>query len=317
MDSKSIITNLNSFKILKSEIQNRSYFHAYLFVSEDGFLMQNYIKYLTSLLLSNGETEENPKVLAESHPDVYIYPKNRQEDFKTADVSDILENANLKSIESDKKVIIIEKFEKANLSSQNKLLKILEEPPKNLVFLLCAENTNAILPTVLSRVSKINIELLSEKDILSLYSEEKSIGLIAKLSGGNLEKTERLLHDKNFLKFYEDVASLFFTMNHSKQIVSCLKPFSNIKGNNKILFEILYLFYSDLLYCKNQLFEWVVNVQYLDKLKQKAEEFSCLAITNICNLINEAYEKTLSNVNFNSVLENLIIQCLEVKNLCK
>lgn len=60
------------------------------------------------------------------------------------------------SAEAGKKVIIIENAEKMADGSRNALLKILEEPPKDLVFILTTSRRGAILPTILSRVRVYN-----------------------------------------------------------------------------------------------------------------------------------------------------------------
>ncbi len=56
------------------------------------------------------------------------------------------------TIASGKRVFIIEKADKMSEGVRNALLKILEEPPKQSIFILIAENRNAIMPTILSRV---------------------------------------------------------------------------------------------------------------------------------------------------------------------
>lgn len=55
-------------------------------------------------------------------------------------------------MKSEKKIIIIENAEKLNEGSRNALLKILEEPPSNVVFILLSENKTAVMQTILSRV---------------------------------------------------------------------------------------------------------------------------------------------------------------------
>ena len=53
--------------------------------------------------------------------------------------------------ESDQKVYIVEDADSMNINAQNAFLKMLEEPPKHTVFILCAENPAALLPTIRSR----------------------------------------------------------------------------------------------------------------------------------------------------------------------
>jgi DNA polymerase-3 subunit gamma/tau len=77
--------------------------------------------------------------------------------------------ANIKTDEG-KKTIIIENAEKMLSSVRNALLKILEEPPADCIFILTSSNKNAILPTVLSRVRAYNFKLRNsdeQKQVIS------------------------------------------------------------------------------------------------------------------------------------------------------
>jgi hypothetical protein len=60
-------------------------------------------------------------------------------------------------VESNKKVMMVCDFAEANTASQNKLLKLLEEPPFGVVFLLGATSAFSVLPTVLSRTARLEI----------------------------------------------------------------------------------------------------------------------------------------------------------------
>lgn len=58
--------------------------------------------------------------------------------------------------EADRKVYIIEEAETMNTAAQNAALKLLEEPPAGVIFLLCTSNPEQLLPTVRSRCAEIN-----------------------------------------------------------------------------------------------------------------------------------------------------------------
>ena len=58
--------------------------------------------------------------------------------------------------EAERKVYLLEDADKMNLSAQNAALKLLEEPPRHVIFLLCAENAQQLLPTVRSRCAELN-----------------------------------------------------------------------------------------------------------------------------------------------------------------
>jgi len=64
----------------------------------------------------------------------------------------------------NKKIVIIENAEKMNDSSRNSLLKILEEPPSGLYFILLSSNDGAIIPTIKSRVRRYQFKIRSDND---------------------------------------------------------------------------------------------------------------------------------------------------------
>ncbi len=72
------------------------------------------------------------------------------EDFKIEDAKEVIAEA-YKSEENTKTLILGAKS--FTIPAQNALLKILEEPPKNIVFVLLAPNKSTFLPTVRSRMS--------------------------------------------------------------------------------------------------------------------------------------------------------------------
>lgn len=103
------------------------------------------------------------KVARNTHPDVVFV--NRLPDAKgslksgiTVDqIREISADAYILPNEADRKVYIISEAEKMNVSAQNAALKLLEEPPNGAVLLLCTENPSALLPTVRSRCTEINV----------------------------------------------------------------------------------------------------------------------------------------------------------------
>ena len=91
--------------------------------------------------------------------------ENAQAMIYTEESGNILRKLSLKSFESEYKVMIIWQPEKMNAECANKLLKILEEPYPNTVFLLVAERPETLLKTILSRTQRVNVPPLTQRDI--------------------------------------------------------------------------------------------------------------------------------------------------------
>ena len=89
--------------------------------------------------------------------------------------SEILRKLSLKPFGDGYKVMIIWQPEKMNIACANKLLKILEEPPKRTVFLLVSEHPEQLLSTIQSRVQLVRIPALPNETIAEALTRNKSI----------------------------------------------------------------------------------------------------------------------------------------------
>lgn len=91
-----------------------------------------------------------------SHPDVRVLsPDGKQ--VKIDQIRELRQNAFLKPTMGERKVYIIESAETMNTAAQNAFLKVLEEPPQGVVFLLLALSADSLLPTVRSRCITLSL----------------------------------------------------------------------------------------------------------------------------------------------------------------
>lgn len=103
----------------------------------------------------------------------YLGVETKQGMIYEKESAEILRKLSLKSFGNGYKVMIIWHPEKMNGACANKLLKLLEEPPSQTLFLLVCEHPEELLPTILSRVQQIRIPQLSaEEKALKPKSEQ-------------------------------------------------------------------------------------------------------------------------------------------------
>ena len=86
------------------------------------------------------------------------------------DIRELNRKFSLSSADNSYKVCIVDTTEDLNISASNSLLKILEEPPKNTLFILVSNNQQSILPTILSRCQKVGFQRLNEKNLRDIYA---------------------------------------------------------------------------------------------------------------------------------------------------
>ncbi len=122
---------------------------------------------------------------------------NSQGKITAEECNDIIRKLSLKSFESEYKVLIMWMPEMLGTEG-NKLLKLIEEPPANTLFILVTENEAQVLPTIVSRCQLIKIPALETKDIEAALVERNKTGpaiarQVAGVSEGNYREALQLV----------------------------------------------------------------------------------------------------------------------------
>lgn len=127
----------------------------------------------------------------------FIGAENKQGNITAHECNDIIRKLNLKSFESEYKILIMWLPEYLG-NEGNKLLKLIEEPPPNTLFILVAENESMILQTILSRCQLVRIPPLDAKDIETALvtrnkTEQNTARQVAGVSEGNYREALQLV----------------------------------------------------------------------------------------------------------------------------
>ena len=116
------------------------------------------------------------------------------------EANNIHKKLSLKNYEAEYRVVLIWMPERMNLEVSNKLLKLFEEPPKGTIFLLVTENTNQLLPTIISRLQTIKITDFTVEDIVNHFGEQvlslEKAKQLRNLTDSDLGKITQILEDK-------------------------------------------------------------------------------------------------------------------------
>jgi DNA polymerase-3 subunit delta' len=127
----------------------------------------------------------------------FIGAENKQGNITAYECNDIIRKLSLKSFESGFKVLVMWMPEYLG-NEGNKLLKLIEEPPPNTLFILVAENESLILQTILSRTQLVKIPTLSSEDITGALAARTNIAQeqarqVALIAGGNYREALQLV----------------------------------------------------------------------------------------------------------------------------
>jgi DNA polymerase-3 subunit delta' len=168
--------------------------------------------------------------------------ENKQGLIGVKESIEIIRKLNLKSYESDFKILIMWLPERMNSTAANKLLKMVEEPPPGTVFLLVSETPEEVLPTILSRTQLIKIPRLSNEDVREALK-------------ARLDATDEMIED----------AVVLANGNFNKALNSLTEDGQN-RGNFDQLVSFMRICYA---YSMTDLTEWVDEMAKNGREKQK------------------------------------------------
>lgn len=149
--------------------------------------------------------------------------ENQQAQIYVKESESILRKLNLKSSQGGYKVMIIWLPEKMNVECSNKLLKLLEEPPANTVFLLVTEEPDALLTTIRSRTQQLNIPGIGKQEmteaLMQKYGiDEKTSAHIAHRSEGNWIKALETIRLNEEQKLFFDLFVSLMRLAYGRRI---------------------------------------------------------------------------------------------------
>ena len=149
--------------------------------------------------------------------------ENQQAQIYVKESNEIIRKLSLKSSQGGYKIIIIWLPEKMNQECSNKLLKLLEEPAEQTVFLLVSEEPDMLLTTIQSRTQRINIKGIEEKDLkealMNIHGlQEQDATDIAHRSEGNFLKAIESISLNEENKLFFDLFVALMRLSYQRKI---------------------------------------------------------------------------------------------------
>ena len=233
-------------KTLKNAIAKNQISHAYLFSGPRGTGKTSLAKLFAKTINCTGENKpcgecDNCKeALNNTHPD--IIELDAASNNSIDNIRDIISKVKYPPLFGKYKVYIIDEVHMLSTSAFNALLKTLEEPPANVIFILATTEPQKIIPTVLSRCQRYNfskipadkmkkrvIEILEKENI---PYEESAVDEIINLSDGGMRDVlsilEQVLSYGNYELHEEDVLHIYGLLRTSDKV----EVLKNLKQNN-------------------------------------------------------------------------------------
>lgn len=320
---QTLFQSSKAYRLIKTEYRASKLSHAYLILLDDARNLRFALKTFAKIFFlgDNADSDEiggKPSakrtrvenlIDAESFSDCLIFPAEKDKKLKVEDAEKILEESVLTPVEGDKKLFLIENFSEANVQTQNKLLKLLEEPPEGVYFLLGATSSYSVLTTVLSRVKKLEINDFTPSALTDalrrIYGdkyEQSALSLCAAASGGNLGKAQNMLEGGYYENLLSSAFKLCLCATH--EFPSAVKQISETKRQKEFL-SVLRLIFRDALALKTQGNTTKNLLLQAEKpsLHEVANRYTTRALLFAQEAISAAEKQIFTNANFGQCVE--------------
>lgn len=303
--AEKVIRNTNAYKIIYGEKKRGELSHAYLIVCPDGVMLKTYMKLFASLIMCEndgacGECRPCRLIDKEAYADCDFYPKDGDK-IKTADIDDLVSKTIIRPIESDIRMFVLVGAENMTAEAQNKILKTLEEPPRNVCILIGATTDNALLPTVKSRVKRLDVPPFSDGEIRRAlgdeYPDKAKLESAIALGGGKIGSVIKAYTDGNAEKMQTFCREVLFSMRSSKDVAKYSSKIN--KDNIKDFISIL----------KSE----VANLLVKDNRKAGDYGYVTGALIAISDMLSEKERALYYNVNAVMVADSVLLAILGEK----
>lgn len=225
----------------------------------------------------------------------------------------------IKPYSSPYKVYIINEAEKMTVQAQNALLKTLEEPPAYAVIILLTANLNALLSTILSRCVVLNMKPVSDELVKQYLMEQLQVPdykaeVCVAFARGNVGKAKALASSEDFENVKSEALSLLKYIHDMElsEIIAAIKKITEYKLEIGDYLDIFAVWYRDVLLFKatNDVNSLVFREE-IQSIRRTAQRSSYEGIETVINALDTAKKRLDANVNFELVMELMILTIKE------
>jgi DNA polymerase III subunit delta' len=296
-----------------SDFQANKLHHAYLISGLEGSGKENLCRKIASDILYNQAEAKNRAAFSDlnNHPDflnIIPDPESKRQEITVKQAREITKFLSLNANIGTYRVIIINSIDNLNLNAANALLKILEEPPNDTIFLIISHNNKKILATIKSRCCEIRLPKLTNSEIkdnikaMNIEFTESQITEILEICPYQPTQAAHLLKN-DALEIYKKLLDLNLNLD-LKELQKFLDS-QKLKTNTD-KFDILSLLI-------NQLFYRIIKAKNLSKSEQKlsnklTKKHSFVELVGIISQFNDkAQNCKQANLDRNYFITNFLI----------
>ncbi len=234
--------------------------------------------------------------------------------IKISSIRDIRRKTAMSVSGNGKRVILIMNAEDMGIEASNALLKTLEEPPQNTIFILTSSNKDTLLPTIVSRCQLIRFDELTENQIKEALIIRENINedqskIISRLANGNYTTALEMINTDFFDKRNQLVDFLVLVLTSDTLKIS-QEVDRVIKSNNKLeierFFLMLNVWFRDVI-TLHEGADNIINIDLISRLNKFLNRYPHCDFHKIISAIEKSLSLIRKNVYIPLVFFQFII----------
>ena len=325
---KDIIGQEQIKKHLQKAINQNNISHAYIFCGESGSGRRTLADAFAKAIQCENKTVDidacgkcKSCIQAESynHPDIK-YITHEKMSISVDDIREQLNNdIGIKPYSSAHKVYIIPDANKMTEEAQNALLKTIEEPPAYAIILLLTTNADSFLPTILSRCITLDFKVVPDNVIREFLMKDCQVpdykaDVCTAFAQGNVGKAIQLANSEDFNEIKSSAIQLLKRIKDIElyELMEAVKQIGEYKLSINDYFDIMMIWFRDvLLYKATSDANSLIFKDEVYDIKLQASKSSYSGIETIIEALDKAKRRLNANVNFDLVMELLLLTIKE------
>ena len=324
---KDVVGHADIIQYIQNAVTEDKVSHAYIMNGERGSgkkLLANL--FAQTLQCERGgnepcyECHSCKQALSGNHPDIITVQHEKPSSISVDEIRvQVNEDIQVKPYSSKYKIYIIPEADLMTQQAQNALLKTIEEPPSYAIIILLTENAQKLLPTICSRCVMLKLRNIKDQLVKKYLMENLQIpvykaDVCTAFAQGNIGRAILLANSEHFNEIKEEAIQLLKnidTMDVS-DMIEAVKRCSQYKMDVDDYLDVLAIWYRDvLIYKATKNIDRVIFAEQLNYIKERARKSSYEGIENILKAIENAKARLRANVNFDLVMELLLLTIKE------
>ncbi len=320
------IQGQKALEMLRRDVKMNTVRQGYIFEGSDGIGKKTVAREFAQMIFCTDENKPCGKChgcsmfKAGSHPDFFVLEESP---VKIDSVRRMNEELFVKPLIADRKVFIVEQADEMNQESQNAFLKSFEEPPYYAVIILVTSSVHKLLPTIVSRGTRVLFKPFSQSEIERFVCDKYSLtgaraSFVARYSAGIVGRAVEICENEDILEKRDGIMKSVAALSHEK--ISLLKVVDAMGATGRDMpqdadfyFDVFTSYFRDVAAIKTG--GGIINTDYKDVIEGFARNIRGSSARNVIDIASRVKTELCANIKakmkYDLWITNMLIKCWE------